>query len=432
MTDNSQKAQCKHCFHFLSVSSNTTLRDHIAHPHCEAKKAQQNQNSEAGQTSMARDGSVFRYDPDYLREQFAGLVIQRALPFNHFDNEQTTRVFQNTMQPRYTHVSRSTLKRDAMKLWLAAKQEIIDSFGNINACVNLTTDVWSAPHGVPGSYMCVTAHWIEPGTWQMMKRSSGSVLSIRRTRLTPASLEMCMCLKDHLDAKERKQDKCPLETPLDFEEGVFDDETMASTLNRRGKAKTLQPWTTTEKITLCTALCKAMENYDTGDMKKSVQQMDENGSSDLVLFQNALAEFETGYGHPFTMETCWRILKNHEAWTEVEMPSFNQRPMDKKTTQSNPPTPEKPLMPPISSFPTIEKSADEHEICDGYLNEKEQQQLLLDEEALRETLEEEARAEKELEERIKMLEEEAKKEQAHDELFRLEFGVKSDSEYESE
>ncbi|GKB55870.1 hypothetical protein Tco_0912056 [Tanacetum coccineum] len=37
-------------------------------------------------------------------------------------------------------------------------------------------------------------------------------------------LEMCMCLKDHLDAKERKQDKCPLETPLDFEESVFDDE----------------------------------------------------------------------------------------------------------------------------------------------------------------------------------------------------------------
>ncbi|GKE49995.1 zinc finger BED domain-containing protein RICESLEEPER 2 [Tanacetum coccineum] len=32
--------------------------------------------------------------------------------------------------------------------------------------------------------------------------TSGRVLSIRRTRLTPASLEMCMCLKDHLDAKE--------------------------------------------------------------------------------------------------------------------------------------------------------------------------------------------------------------------------------------
>ncbi|GJT31880.1 hypothetical protein Tco_0922299 [Tanacetum coccineum] len=50
------------------------------------------------------------------------------------------------------------------------------------------------------------------------------VFSIRRTRLTPASLEMCMCLKDHLDAKERKQDKCHLEIPLDFKEDVFDDE----------------------------------------------------------------------------------------------------------------------------------------------------------------------------------------------------------------
>nr|GEV51480.1 putative AC transposase [Tanacetum cinerariifolium] len=54
--------------------------------------------------------------------------------------------------------------------------------------------------------------------------TSGLVFSIRRTRLTPASLEMCMCLKDHLDAKERKQDKRPLEIPLDFEEDVFDDE----------------------------------------------------------------------------------------------------------------------------------------------------------------------------------------------------------------
>ncbi|GKF30937.1 hypothetical protein Tco_0100735, partial [Tanacetum coccineum] len=75
------------------------------------------------------------------------------------------------------------------------------------------------------------------------------------------------------------------------------------------------------------------------------------------------------------------------------------------------------------------ESTDEHEICDeyltdGFLTEKEQQQLLLDEKALRETLEEEVRAEKELEERIKH-------EQAHDELFRFEFGVKSDSEYES-
>ncbi|GJX45247.1 zinc finger BED domain-containing protein RICESLEEPER 2 [Tanacetum coccineum] len=54
--------------------------------------------------------------------------------------------------------------------------------------------------------------------------TSGRVLSIRRTRLTPASLEMCMCLKDHLDAQERKQHKSGLENPVDFEEEILDAE----------------------------------------------------------------------------------------------------------------------------------------------------------------------------------------------------------------
>ncbi|GKA83385.1 zinc finger BED domain-containing protein RICESLEEPER 2-like protein [Tanacetum coccineum] len=53
---------------------------------------------------------------------------------------------------------------------VAAKQVIINDFLNLNASVNITTDVWSAPHGLPGSYICVTAHWIEPSTWQTMKR----------------------------------------------------------------------------------------------------------------------------------------------------------------------------------------------------------------------------------------------------------------------
>nr|GEY11627.1 zinc finger BED domain-containing protein RICESLEEPER 3 [Tanacetum cinerariifolium] len=57
---------------------------------------------------------------------------------------------------------------------------------------------------------------------------SGRVLSIRRTRLTPASLETCMCLKDHLDAQERKQDKSTLETSVDFEKEILDAEVQAN------------------------------------------------------------------------------------------------------------------------------------------------------------------------------------------------------------
>nr|GEX96913.1 zinc finger BED domain-containing protein RICESLEEPER 2-like [Tanacetum cinerariifolium] len=146
--------------------SNLTLKNHIPHPHCEALK----RAAEPIQSSISRDGSLFVYNPDVLRKQFAGLVFQRGLPFNHFDDEQTTRVFQKHLQPEYNHVSRTTLKHDAMKLWVVAKQVIIDEFLKLNTNVNLTTDVWSAPHGVPGSYICVTAYWIEPCTWKMMKR----------------------------------------------------------------------------------------------------------------------------------------------------------------------------------------------------------------------------------------------------------------------
>ncbi|GJW21897.1 transposase, MuDR, MULE transposase domain protein [Tanacetum coccineum] len=69
-------------------------------------------------------------------------------------------------------------------------------------------------------------------------------------------------------------------------------------------------------------------------------------------------------------------------------------------------------------------SSQTHKLCDVYLTEKEIHQLHLDEEALRETLEEQARDEKEQEEKIRQ-------KQAEDEELMLEFGVKFDSEYES-
>ncbi|KAD6118748.1 hypothetical protein E3N88_10019 [Mikania micrantha] len=59
---------------------------------------------------------------------------------------------------------------------------------------------------------------------------SGRVLSIRRTRLTPASLEMCICLKDHLDAMERVQHHTLLEAELEV--FVGHDELVESAIAR--------------------------------------------------------------------------------------------------------------------------------------------------------------------------------------------------------
>ncbi|GKE13167.1 hypothetical protein Tco_1416718 [Tanacetum coccineum] len=104
---------------------------------------------------------------------------------------------------------------------------------------------------------------------------------------------------------------------------------MTSSSNRCGKAKTTQPWTTVETYVVPGATHGNLRDIRHHEkvvafsvVYDSVQRIDENGSSDLVLFQNALAEFQTGCGHPFTVEACWRILKNHAAWTEIEMPTY--------------------------------------------------------------------------------------------------------------
>nr|GEX05805.1 zinc finger BED domain-containing protein RICESLEEPER 2-like [Tanacetum cinerariifolium] len=57
---------------------------------------------------------------------------------------------------------------------------------------------------------------------------SGRVLLIRRTRLTPESLAMCICLKDHLDAQERIQHTSNLECDyLEIEQQLLEVEAEA-------------------------------------------------------------------------------------------------------------------------------------------------------------------------------------------------------------
>nr|GEX88570.1 hypothetical protein [Tanacetum cinerariifolium] len=63
--------------------SNTTLRNHITHPHCEVIKAQKNQNLKSRQTSMARDGSVFRlcfttYNHKLFHKLFRHILWRRS------------------------------------------------------------------------------------------------------------------------------------------------------------------------------------------------------------------------------------------------------------------------------------------------------------------------------------------------------------------
>ncbi|KAJ9551686.1 hypothetical protein OSB04_015731 [Centaurea solstitialis] len=166
MTNQMKKARCKHCKRFFGADSNTSLAKHI-------RKACPIFHSapDSTQTNITPQGGVFTYNNDALREQFTKFVIRKALPFDHFDDQDFTAVIQSYMQPGYTQVSRTTLRRDALKMWHMAREKMVLGFQEHRYGVSLTCDVWTSPHGTGYSYLAVTAHWMNQENWQMMKRT---------------------------------------------------------------------------------------------------------------------------------------------------------------------------------------------------------------------------------------------------------------------
>ncbi|GKD30838.1 zinc finger BED domain-containing protein RICESLEEPER 2 [Tanacetum coccineum] len=207
MSDNKKKAQCIHCLHFFLKDSNSTLKNHITHPHCEALK----RVVELGQSSMSRDGSIFVYNPDVLREQFAEFLIESiSTDLEFFDDSYATKAkkwFNDSFEDFVTHLQTTEFETFDVSGFWKAKETMFPVLSR------MVMDILSVQATSVASESAFS--------------TSGRVLSIRRTRLTSASLEMCMCLKDHLDAQERKQDKSTLETPMDFEE-VLDAEVQAN------------------------------------------------------------------------------------------------------------------------------------------------------------------------------------------------------------
>ena len=165
LSNGKEKARCKKCGMFLGKDGNSTLRSHTTKT-CPAVKGQ----SDPSQPNITPDGSIFIYNNDDLRESFCKFVIQEGYPFNHFDNPRLTRILREKMQPQYRQVSRTSLRRDALKYWDIAKKDMQLGFLNIKTGVSLTCDVWSSAGSCPKSYLCVTAHWIDPSTWVMNKR----------------------------------------------------------------------------------------------------------------------------------------------------------------------------------------------------------------------------------------------------------------------
>ncbi|KAL8250238.1 hypothetical protein R6Q59_033931 [Mikania micrantha] len=100
MSSGPNKARCKLCGSFFKHDANGTLKNHHEFKYCKALK----NKATRGQPTMSNDESIFAYSVDAVWEQMAQFVIQQSLPFNHFDNLRLTRLIQQNLQPRYTHI----------------------------------------------------------------------------------------------------------------------------------------------------------------------------------------------------------------------------------------------------------------------------------------------------------------------------------------
>ncbi|KAE8715300.1 putative transcription elongation factor SPT5-like protein 1 [Hibiscus syriacus] len=172
MSNGSRRARCKLCLKFLASEGNTTLKNHLTKS-CKALRSR----SDPSQSNLTPQGGVFVYDNEKLREAFTKFVITKALPFDHFDDEDFTTTIQQLMQPRYTQ---------------EAQFPILAAMARDLLTVQASTVASESAFSV-----------------------SGRVISQRRSRLSPESVEVCICLKDYLDGAARKQHITTLEDAID-------------------------------------------------------------------------------------------------------------------------------------------------------------------------------------------------------------------------
>ncbi|GJX86282.1 hypothetical protein Tco_0337056, partial [Tanacetum coccineum] len=67
----------------------------------------------------------------------------------------------------------------------------------------------------------------------------------------------------------------------------------------------------------------------------NIEQNHESGSSDLNVYQKACAKYKLMYSHDFTLEACWNILKDHQGWLDIDMPSFYQNTKGRKKSKNS-------------------------------------------------------------------------------------------------
>lgn len=107
----------------------------------------------------------WKFDQQKSRNELVSLIVVHALPFSLVEYPRF-RSFVNSLNPCFTHVSRTTIKSDCMRAYEDAKMELHDVLKNSTCRISLTADLWTSKQTL--GYLCVTCHYIN--NWRITKR----------------------------------------------------------------------------------------------------------------------------------------------------------------------------------------------------------------------------------------------------------------------
>ncbi|GAB2268742.1 hypothetical protein Dimus_038733 [Dionaea muscipula] len=159
------KARCLYCNKKLggeAKNGTTHLADHSKS--CLKKKLVDNKQKVLTPTFMMGEGKkanlqTYNFDPEVSRKQLAHMIIIHEYPLSIVEHIEF-RKFCHSLQPGFKVVSRTTLKRDILKIYEVEKLKTMRVMERVKSRISFTTDMWTSKNKKRG-FMVITAHFID-------------------------------------------------------------------------------------------------------------------------------------------------------------------------------------------------------------------------------------------------------------------------------
>ncbi|KAL0559428.1 hypothetical protein IC582_004038 [Cucumis melo] len=172
------KAICNYCGKKLGgESKNGTKHLHDHFKICPLRRQRDIRQSclkptKTNEEKLVLNSAIFYYEAS--RRDLACAIILHEYPINMVEHK-GFRKFLSGVQPMFKMISRSTMRRDIIKIYEEERIKTLKFLESNKSRVALTTDTWTATSQKKG-YMAITAHFIDD-SWVLQMKDGLTVIS---------------------------------------------------------------------------------------------------------------------------------------------------------------------------------------------------------------------------------------------------------------